>query len=233
MRDLLKLDIVKGDSDYLELKRLPINGIQAEVRLSSTPEQLQTLKLLVPPLKSILDKFDNLYRDFLSGKVTTYLMIQRVLENFVDTPDIQGALINEDFLLDLTQELHERLGRIEALIPEPDVKAQKDNRTPNFEGIFNPKNNSYKVCIELLEDLEITANGVSRLKKGKAGLLVGAIIAMKETPYFFKQDFKEMDLLTYFNMHLCTSYKVLNKRTDGYKSSYDDAKKFIKCNFKK
>ena len=117
MRDLFKLDIVKGDGDFLELKPLPINGIQAEIRLSSTPEQLQTLKLLVPSLKSILDKFDNLYRDFLSGKVTTYLMIQRVLENFVDTPDIQGALINEDFLLDLTQEIHDRLVRIEALIP--------------------------------------------------------------------------------------------------------------------
>jgi hypothetical protein len=117
MRDLFKLDIVKGDNDFLELKRLPINGIQAEIRLSNTPEQLQTLKLLVPPLKSILDKFDILYRDFLSGKVTTYLMIRRVLENF-DTPEIQGAQINEDFLLDLTQEIHERLGRIEALIPE-------------------------------------------------------------------------------------------------------------------
>jgi hypothetical protein len=117
MRDLLKLDIIKVDGDILELKPLPVNGIQAEIRLSSNPEQLQTLKLLVHSIKSILDKFDNLYRDFLSGKVITYLMIQRVLENF-DTPNIQGAQINEDFLLDLTQELHERLGRIEALIPE-------------------------------------------------------------------------------------------------------------------
>jgi hypothetical protein len=151
MRDLLKLDIIKVDGDILELKPLPVNGIQAEIRLSSNPEQLQTLKLLVHSIKSILDKFDNLYRDFLSGKVITYLMIQRVLENF-DTPEIQGAQINEDFLLDLTQEIHERLGRFEALIPEPDAKI------PNFEGIFNPKTNSYKVCIELLEDLEITAN---------------------------------------------------------------------------
>jgi hypothetical protein len=117
MRDLLKLDIIIVDGDILELKPLPVNGIQAEIRLSSNPEQLQTLKLLVHSIKSILDKFDNLYRDFLSGKVITYLMIQRVLENF-DTPDIQGAQINEDFLLDLTQELHKRLGRIEALIPE-------------------------------------------------------------------------------------------------------------------
>jgi len=233
MRDLLKLDIVKGDSDYLELKRLPINGIQAEVRLSSTPEQLQKLKLLVPSIKSILDKFDNLYRDFLSGKVTTYLMIQRVLLNPFDTPDIQGAQINEDFLLDLTQEIHERLGRIEALIPEPDAKAQKDNRTPNFEGIFNPNNNSYKVCIDLLEDLEITVDGVCRLTKGKAGPLVGAILAMKETPNFFKQDFIQKELLTYFNSHLDTSFTTLDKRSKESKSSYDDAKRFIKSCFLK
>ena len=140
MRDLLKLDIVKGDSDYLELKRLPVNGIQAEVRLSSTPEQLQKLKLYVPLLESILDKFDNLYRDFLSGKVTTYLMIQRVLENF-DTPDIQGALINEDFLLDLTQEIHERLGRIEALIPELDLTIKINAKGPviQVENLIKPE----------------------------------------------------------------------------------------------
>jgi hypothetical protein len=230
MRDLFKLDIIKGDGDFLELKRLPVNGIQAEVRLSSNPEQLQNLNLLVPPLKSILDKFDILYRDFLSGKVTTYLMIRRVLENF-DTPEIQGAQINEDFLLDLTQEIHERLGRIEALIPEPDAKAQKDNRTPNFEGIFNPKNNSYKVCIDLLEDLEITVDGVCRLTKGKAGPLVGAILAMKETPNFFKQDFTQKELLTYFNSHLDTSFTTLDKRSKESKFSYDDAKRFIKSCF--
>jgi hypothetical protein len=230
MRDLFKLDIIKGDGDFLELKRLPVNGIQAEVRLSSNPEQLQNLNLLVPPLKYILDKFDILYRDFLSGKVTTYLMIRRVLENF-DTPEIQGAQINEDFLLDLTQEIHERLGRIEALIPEPDAKAQKDNRTPNFEGIFNPKNNSYKVCIDLLEDLEITVDGVCRLTKGKAGPLVGAILAMKETPNFFKQDFTQKELLTYFNSHLDTSFTTLDKRSKESKFSYDDAKRFIKSCF--
>jgi hypothetical protein len=226
MRDLLKLDIIKVDGDILELKPLPVNGIQAEIRLSSNPEQLQTLKLLVHSIKSILDKFDNLYRDFLSGKVITYLMIQRVLENF-DTPNIQGAQINEDFLLDLTQELHERLGRIQALIPEPDAK------TPNFEGIFNPKNNSYKVCIDLLEDLEITVDGVCRLTKGKAGPLVGAILAMKETPNFFKQDFIQKELLTYFNSHLDTSFTTLDKRSKESKSSYDDAKRFIKSCFLK
>ncbi len=117
MRDLLKLDISKGDNGFLKLIPLPINGIQAEIRLSSTPEQMRTLCILVPEIKSILFNFDKLYRDFLSGTATTYSKVQEVLIRF-DTPNIHGAQINEDFLLDLTEELHGRLARIEALIPE-------------------------------------------------------------------------------------------------------------------
>jgi hypothetical protein len=89
------------------------------------------------------------------------------------------------------------------------------------------------VCIDLLEDLEITVDGVCRLTKGKAGPLVGAILAMKETPNFFKQDFTQKELLTYFNSHLDTSFIALDKRSKECKSSYDDAKRFIKSFFLK
>ena len=229
MRDLLKLDIIIGDNGFLKLNPLPVNGMQAEIRLSSTSEQLQTLSLLVPEIKSILFKFDELFNRFLSGNVTTYIMVQEVLKR-LDTPNIEGAQINEDFLLDLTEELHERLGRIEALIPEgiltPIIK-------PNFKDIFNPNNNSFQVCIDLLEDLEITINGLNRLKSGKVGALSATIVATKETIYFFKQTFTDKELLKYFNTHLNTDSKYINKRTKEFKASYHEAKAFIKTNFKK
>jgi hypothetical protein len=323
MRDLLKLDISKGGSGYLELKPLPINGIQAEIRLSSTPEQLQTLKLLVPEIESILFKFDKLYRDFLSGKVTNYLMVQEVLERF-DTPNIQGAQINEDFLLDLTEELHDRLGRIEALIPDKVISTPKNistefrdvydgevteerkaalkaelnkiegvpekikyleikkleylqnipsrsfevsgrvigsgfqggpllfdrfieleieklkielnttNTNSNFQSIFNPNNNAYNVCIDLLEDLQITFNGECKLTKGRIGLLTGAISAMKEkNSSFFKQDFTEIELLNYFNTFLNTNYKTFSKRNEDFGPAKGSSKTFIDTYLKK
>lgn len=316
MRDILKLDIVLDNKGLLLLKPLPINGIQAEIRLSSTPEQLQTLKLLVPEIHSILFKFDELYRGFLSGKVTTYNMVQDILERF-DTPqDLHNGMVTEDFLLDLTKELHERIGRIEALIntnvelsydelyenevtEERKAKFQKElaefndipskihyaqiekakylrditgsvlqasgkiigsgeprsllmdryidfqieilnlelkgpeNSIAQFQSIFNPDNNAYQVCIDLLEDLEVTVNGTCRLTIGKAVPLVGAIAAMKETPHFFKQDFNDKELLSYFNGHLNTEYKTFARRGKSFESDYDDAKTFIRNNFRK
>jgi hypothetical protein len=98
----------------------------------------------------------------------------------------------------------------------------------DFESIFNPQNNAYQVCIELLEDLQITINGVSKMTEGRMGLLSGAIIAMKEKKgRFFKQDFTDMELLNYFNAHLNTNYKALNKRSNAFDESKGHSKNFI------
>jgi hypothetical protein len=40
-------------------------------------------------------------------------------------------------------------------------------------------------------------------------------------------------LLFYFNSHLNTSYKTFAKRNEDYKTSMDDAQRYIKNNFKK
>jgi len=103
----------------------------------------------------------------------------------------------------------------------------------DFQSIFNPNNNSFNTCIELLEDLEITVNGVCRLTIGKASPLIGAIAAMKDTLNFFKQDFTDMELLSFFNRHLDTDYKTFARRGKLFESNYDDAKNFIKDYFKK
>lgn len=122
---------------------------------------------------------------------------------------------------------------IELEIEKLKIELNSTNTTPNFQSIFNPNNNAFNVCIELLEDLEITVDSVCRLKAGKAGPLFGAIAAMRDTHLFFKQDFKDMELLEFFNGHLKTDYKTFNKRGNDYESGYDDAKTFLKLYFKK
>jgi len=117
MRDLLKLDIVIGEGGLLELKPSPINGIQAEIRLMSSQNQIQSLRLLIPEIESIVLKLNDLFISFSSGKVTTYFMVQEVLKRF-DTPNLEGVFINDDFLMDLIEEIIKRLGRIEALVTD-------------------------------------------------------------------------------------------------------------------
>jgi hypothetical protein len=308
------LDIVEGSNGFLELKPLPINGIQAEIRLSSNPMQLLTIKPLVPEIHSVLFKLDELYREFINGKPTSYFMVQELLKRF-DTPELNNGKINEGFLMDLIIEINKRIARIEAMIPnveisldewyvnevseerkakyhkeieefvdipsqihyaeiekakylrdasgsllqasgrfigsgEPrslfmdryidyDIEIRKlklsgpEKSKGEFKGIFNPNNNAYQVCLDLLEDLEITISGNCRLTEGKAGPLIGAIAAMKDTTHFFKQDFTDMGLLEYFNSYLNTKYSTINKRSNEFKATYPEAKAFLKANFKK
>lgn len=122
---------------------------------------------------------------------------------------------------------------IELEIEKLKIELNSTNTNFNFESIFNPKSNAYNVCIELLEDLEITVNGECRLTVGKAGPLIGAIAAMKLTPNFFKQDFTDMELLNYFNRHLSTNFKTFARRGILYDNSFDDSQTFIELRFKK
>lgn len=122
---------------------------------------------------------------------------------------------------------------IELEIEKLKIELNSTNTNFSLKSIFNPQSNAYNVCIELLEDLEVTVNGECRLTVGKAGPLIGAITAMKETPYFFKQDFTDIELLGYFNSHLNTTYSTFNKRSSEFKASYPEAKAFLKANFKR
>jgi hypothetical protein len=109
-----------------------------------------------------------------------------------------------------------------------------NSNTLELKAIFNDKNNAYEVCINLLDDLEITIDAKPNMKAGRAGKLIGLISAIKETPAMLKLE-KPTDelLLRYFNSHLNTSYITFGKRSEDYSNSKDDAKRYIKNNFKK
>ena len=109
-----------------------------------------------------------------------------------------------------------------------------DDKKINLASIFNENNNAFEVCKGLLNDLEITIDGVPNTQKGRVGKLTGLITAIKETPGMIKLDsISDIQLLKYFNYYLHTSYKTFSKRNENFLQSYDDAKRFIKNNFKK
>ena len=125
-------------------------------------------------------------------------------------------------------------------IPEI-IKLQKDLGTKKEEiiplvSIFNKKNNAFKVCLELLDDLELTIDGKPNPdnKKGRVGKLIGLISAIKDTPGMLILDKpKQLQLLKYFNSYLHTTYKTFSKRSEDYRASLDISKRYIKSNFKK
>jgi len=103
-----------------------------------------------------------------------------------------------------------------------------------LKSIFNPGNNSFEVCKGLLEDLEITIDGITNIKKGKVGKLTGLITAIKNTPNMLKLDLAtDQQLLAYFNSYLNTAYKTFSKRNEDFTESLDASKRYIKQYFKK
>lgn len=126
------------------------------------------------------------------------------------------------------QECSKLINYITAAFPELKLAERK------LESIFNEKNNSFEVCIDALEYLEITIAGVPNITKGRVGKLTGLITAIKETPGMLKlESATDNQLLNYFNSHLNTKFTTFSKRNQDYKPSLDDAKRFIKNNFKK
>jgi hypothetical protein len=117
------------------------------------------------------------------------------------------------------------------------------NEVSNDESIDSPKKENelksifsneaaFQICIDLLDDLEITIEGNSR-EKIKPGKLSGAIMAMKETPGLFKVDtITEKELIGYFNTYLQTSIKSMYKRSKSFDEAFDDAKNYLKQNYK-
>jgi len=114
------------------------------------------------------------------------------------------------------------------------MKPQGDEKKLKLASIFKDSNNAYSVCMELMEDLEITIDGNPNTSPGRVGKLTGLITAIKETPSMLKLDNPtDKLLLSYFNSHLKTSYSSFSKRNEDYESSKDDAKRYIKIHFKK
>lgn len=105
----------------------------------------------------------------------------------------------------------------------------KDNIA--FEDIFNTPSD-FELCKQILEDNELLVNGKCRMTPGRAGILIGAISAIKATPGMLKAEYSQKELLQYFNNFLGTTYKEGNKRTIGYKEGKDSTERFIK-NYRK
>ena len=240
-----------GIKNTIELKELHFRD-----KAKRSLDLLESIKLEIESIEKIIEANKELYKFIIDGKTTrgikfgaTFMLPEAYktakTKGILDfsLPDFSKyGLNNGEGLTHFPTPEQKKYRQMEVLIlwlkilkqKQADLIKPEDLKHPHsFQSIFNPKYNAYIVCIELLEDLEITVNSVCRLKAGKAGPLFGAIAAMRDTHLFFKQDFKDMDLLKFFNGHLKTDYKTFNKRGKYYESGYDDAKTFLKANFKK
>ena len=241
--ELTEFQIIR-DNKFLEREfEEVINSIKTHL--------IEQLKLFEPfAFISFIKEQDENYNDYLPD-VRKNINYKNYLKWIVGISD--ESILNEKFMpsegyneylkyvFEIYQSYYEKL-KIESsllfenykeIISKNYTKENEEVITLDFRSIFNPANNSHQVCIDMLEDLEITHNGTCRLTKGKASPLIGAISAMKLTPFFFKQDFTDMELLNYFNGYLSTDYKTFARRGDMFESNYEDAATFIKRYFKK
>jgi len=170
-----------------------------------------------------------------------YLFHAHILEvrNFLDhhfgsTPDRAAFLdYNEYGIMTDTHLSEGKRKLISAWIAEQRQNCEPNNKY-NLQSIFNDTNNSFNVCLELLEDLELTIDGIANTTSGRVGKLTGLITAIRRTPGMLKLDNPtEKLLLLYFNSFLNTTYKTFSKRNEDYLPSIDTAQRYIKINFKK
>jgi hypothetical protein len=91
----------------------------------------------------------------------------------------------------------------------------------------------YKLCLELLEHVEVTKNNKCILTERKAGRLLAAVRAIKNSPGFLKTDYSLPAILIIFNKYLDTSYLQISQKSKIYKESISDAERFLKKNYKK
>lgn len=117
------------------------------------------------------------------------------------------------------------------------IKRMKQGEPPQkklaLESIFIESNNSFELCKELFEYLEITIDGIPKISKGRIGKITGLITALKETPNIFKLEkstLTESFLLDIFNKYLSTDFKTFSKRNELYKETYDTAIRYLKQN---
>lgn len=102
--------------------------------------------------------------------------------------------------------------------------------------IFNKGNNAFEICKELMDELDLTINGIPNpdLKKGRAGTLIGMINAIIITPGMLSiEKPKGNELLKYFNSYLNTSYKTFDNRSKDFEINFPIARDFIKTKLKK
>ena len=139
-----------------------------------------------------------------------------------------------NFVTFKSQDLAHKSARLVNLITAAFPRLQQNSIEKDLASIFNANTNAFEVCKELLNDLEITINGVPNTKIGRVGKLTGLIAAIKETPSMLILEKATNNLLLdYFNSHLNTSYKTFSKRNEEYTASRADALRFIKINLKK
>ncbi|HUZ57890.1 MAG TPA: hypothetical protein VMU83_03840 [Hanamia sp.] len=106
----------------------------------------------------------------------------------------------------------------------------------NLASIFNEKNNSFNVCKELMDELDLTINGKPnpKIKIGRMGNLTGLIRAIKSQSGMLKiEKPTDMELLSYFNAYLNTRYVSFSIKGNDYNNSLLISKDYIKKHLKK
>ncbi|HRO47326.1 hypothetical protein [Agriterribacter sp.] len=142
--------------------------------------------------------------------------------------------INTDVLFDSIQiDIAQVKQRMDYLFHAKQLsKANKDALPPpalELSKIFVGES-EFSLCLNVLEDVEVTRNG-NCILKGRGGNLFGVVVAVNEAPGLLKQKFSNRnDLLQYFNRFLETSFKEVDTRSQSYQESYDAARRYIKNN---
>lgn len=234
MRDALKTSSIKSKSEFMQLFIHYSNSYEnLIIQGNKDPQQL----LLNIEKEIELRKSDQDILSFLIGlkyslksadeKARTKLKVD-LFRKFGNNDNADTLMNATELLLSnemLASEYNEVINTFNQKNKSNTSKATNNKLTID-DIIYNA--NCKDIVDGLLEYLEITINGKPNLSKGKAGLLGGAIIAMKEKPNFFRADLTEDQLLQCFNQYLNTNFKRFNKTGARYDESYKTAQHFLK-----
>jgi hypothetical protein len=106
-------------------------------------------------------------------------------------------------------------------------------KDPDLASIFS-KPEYYEFCLSLLEDLEVIKNTGKPLTKGKGFILFAIIEGLKKSSCnLLNRPYTDDELLSFFNIHLGTSFKQLKRKSKGFNEKLSEVKELINSNFKK
>lgn len=111
-----------------------------------------------------------------------------------------------------------------------EVGGKFENRLVAPTAIFASEE-AMKSCNELFEHLQITVDGICQLTQRKGYMLKAAVVAMRQTPKFFKVDWTADKFMLHFCKFLGVSFKRI-KPGGKYPEVLDDAERFLRLHYK-
>ena len=203
-------------------------------------QQITDVIIASTPMESILNNKESLKLLKHNYKEYHYTDGKNLLADFVNKMDATNGY-NEDRDLPIFDYIFEAHKNYYETLYYYLIEA---NETNNNEEIYNDRNKAFnsifkndkafKLCVKLMEELEITKNGDCILTPKKSGQLIGLIIAFKNRwELVLKKFLPDMELLNHFNKFLNTNYKKLNKDTKSFDFGYNTSKKEIEFTMSK